>query len=76
MHSSAHADTLAPRADGAAVLVGHLGNHQRLGRRFARKSRNHTISRIRNLESYADGGAAVHLQNAAKTTGWTDVRGQ
>jgi hypothetical protein len=65
MHSSAHADTLAKRANGAVMLVGHTGNHQRLGR-FA-SNENHTIPRGCNLESYAEGGIAFQSQNAAKT---------
>jgi hypothetical protein len=32
---------------------------------------NHTSAARRNLESYAEGGLAVHLQNAAKA-GWLE----
>jgi hypothetical protein len=48
MHSSAHADTLCQREQMGAVVLWSQGDHRRLGR-FARRKRNHTFARIRNL---------------------------
>jgi hypothetical protein len=49
------------------MLVGHTGNHQRLGRRFATKKKPH-IFWYRNLQNYAEDGVAVQVQNAAKAS--------
>jgi hypothetical protein len=69
MHSSAHADTLAKRANGAMMPVSTRVTTSVWV--VSQASKNHTFSARRNLQSYAEGGIAVHLQNAAKTD-WLD----